>query len=131
MITAARIKAIPRPENNVNVSEKHMIPIIVATTGSIVAIIPALLASTLRSPSVYAKNGITAVTRAVSMQKNISPVLCYNLLVFIIAPSLPVPTGAYYPANFEILRLRKMYRRRLRVSACVLPYPELPKAVLP
>ena len=74
MITADRTKTIPIPEKTVNVSEKHMIPTNVATTGSMVAIIPALLASTLRSPSVYARNGITAVTRAVNMQKIISPV---------------------------------------------------------
>ena len=74
MITADRTKTIPIPEKTVNVSEKHMIPTNVATTGSMVAIIPALLASTLRSPSVYARNGITAVTRAVSMQKNINPI---------------------------------------------------------
>ena len=55
----------------VNGSEKTVIPINVATTGSIVAIIPALLASTLSRPSVYAKNGITAVIRAVRQQKNI------------------------------------------------------------
>ena len=75
MITADRIDTIPIPERNVNVSEKHMIPTSVAITGSMVAIIPALLASTLRSPSVYERNGITAVTSAVSMQKNISPVI--------------------------------------------------------
>lgn len=74
MITADRTRTIPIPEKNVNVSEKQMIPTSVATTGSMVAIIPALLASTLRSPSVYERNGITAVTRAVSMQKNTSPV---------------------------------------------------------
>ena len=52
-------------------SEKTAIPISVATIGSMVAMIPALLASTLSSPSVYAKNGITAVIRAVKKQKNI------------------------------------------------------------
>ena len=75
MITADRINTIPIPERSVNVSEKHMIPTSVAITGSMVAIIPALLASTLRSPSVYERNGITAVTSAVSMQKNISPLI--------------------------------------------------------
>jgi len=48
-------------------------PTIVATMGSTVARMPALLASTLRSPSVYKRNGMTAVTRAVRRLNKISP----------------------------------------------------------
>ena len=47
-------------------------PMTVATMGSRVARIPALLASTVRSPSVYEKYGITAVTNAVKTLKNTS-----------------------------------------------------------
>ena len=71
MITAAKIKIIPIPEKRVNGSENTTIPIKVATIGSIVAIIPALLASTFRSPRVYDKNGITAVINAVRPQNSI------------------------------------------------------------
>ena len=68
---ADRIKRIPAPDINVKGSEKTIIPINVAIIGSIVAIIPALLASTLSSPIVYAKNGITAVIKAVRQQNAI------------------------------------------------------------
>ena len=71
--TAARIITIPDPDNTVKGSEKKSIPITVATSGSMVASIPALPASTVLSPSVYSRNGITAVTTAVSIQNNIKP----------------------------------------------------------
>ena len=61
---------MPIPDITVNGSENTNIPINVATMGSIVAIIPALLASTLSSPRVYARNGITAVIKAVRQHKN-------------------------------------------------------------
>ena len=69
-ITAARIISIPSPERTVSCSEKTSIPIKAATIGSIVARIPALLASTVRRPIVYARNGITAVTIAVKTHNN-------------------------------------------------------------
>ena len=59
------------PDMSVNGSENTTIPISVATIGSIVAMIPALLASTLSRPSVYARKGITAVITAVRKQKTI------------------------------------------------------------
>ena len=62
------MSSIPIPERSVSGSENTSIPTSVATMGSIVASIPALLASTLRSPSVYERNGITAVTTAVKIQ---------------------------------------------------------------
>lgn len=65
---------MPVPDNTVKDSEKQIMPMIVATTGSIVAMIPALLASTFCNPSVYDRKGITAVTKAVRKQKNTSPV---------------------------------------------------------
>ena len=68
MITADKIRRIPAPDMIVSGSAKTTIPITVATIGSMVAMIPALLASTLSSPNVYARNGITAVIRAVRMQ---------------------------------------------------------------
>ena len=52
IITAASINNIPRPERNVIGSEKIITPTSVATSGSIVAIIPALPASTFSRPSV-------------------------------------------------------------------------------
>ena len=51
-ITAERIRRIPSPERKVRGSEKTRIPTSVATIGSMVAIIPALLASTVRRPIV-------------------------------------------------------------------------------
>ena len=48
--TAERTRIIPSAERTVSISEKHRIPIIVATTCSRVAMIPALLASTERRP---------------------------------------------------------------------------------
>jgi hypothetical protein len=69
--TADKIRRIPNPDITVKGSEKTIIPITVATIGSIVAIIPALLASTLLSPRVYARNGITAVIKAVRQQNKI------------------------------------------------------------
>ena len=50
--TAARTRRMPAADKMVSPSPKQTIPIIVATTGSSVAIIPALLASTVRRPSV-------------------------------------------------------------------------------
>ena len=50
--TAARTSKIPSADKMVSPSPKHTIPIMVATTGSSVAMIPALLASTVRRPSV-------------------------------------------------------------------------------
>jgi hypothetical protein len=73
IITAKRIRRMPVPDITVKDSEKQIIPMIVATTGSIVAMIPALLASTERNPSVYDRKGITAVTRAVWKHRNTSP----------------------------------------------------------
>ena len=64
---------MPVPENTVKDSEKQTMPMIVATIGSIVAMIPALLASTVCNPRVYDRKGITAVTRAVRKHKNTSP----------------------------------------------------------
>ena len=85
--TADTIKSIPKPDMIVNGSENTTIPINVATMGSIVAIIPALLASTLSSPSVYARNGITAVIKAVRQQniiRNIKSVVLENVLIILI-----------------------------------------------
>ena len=50
--TAARISSTPIPDMSVKGSENTKMPISVATIGSTVARIPALLASTLRKPSV-------------------------------------------------------------------------------
>ena len=69
--TDARIKRIPAPDIIVSFSANTRIPIRVATIGSIVAMIPALLASTLSRPSVYDRKGITAVIKAVRKQKKI------------------------------------------------------------
>ena len=69
--TDARIRRIPAPDITVSFSANTRIPIRVATIGSIVAIIPALLASTLSRPRVYDKKGITAVIKAVRKQKKI------------------------------------------------------------
>ena len=69
-IIADIINTIPHPDIIVSGSEKITIPISVATNGSIVAIIPALLGSTFFKPSVYVKKGITAVMNAVRIQKN-------------------------------------------------------------
>ena len=74
MTTADRIRTIPAPDNTVNGSEKQIIPITVATNGSMVARMPALPASTVRNPSVYDRNGITAVTTAVSRHSNNNPI---------------------------------------------------------
>ena len=43
---------MPVPESSVSASEKQVMPTMVATMGSRVARIPALLASTVRRPSV-------------------------------------------------------------------------------
>ena len=51
-MTAARISSTPRPEERVRGSLKTSTPISVATIGSMVARIPARLASTVRRPSV-------------------------------------------------------------------------------
>ena len=73
MTTAERMRKMPIPESIVNASEKYVMPTIVATMGSTVARMPALLASTLRRPSVYKRNGITAVNSAVIRLNKMSP----------------------------------------------------------
>ena len=64
-----------------------------ATIGSIVARMPALLASTVRRPRVYARKGTTAVTNAVRTHKKISMVI--------------FPAAA----NFEIISAGRQIRR--------------------
>ena len=73
MTIADRMRKIPIPESSVSASEKYVMPTIVATMGSTVARMPALLASTLRRPSVYKRKGITAVKRAVIKLNKTSP----------------------------------------------------------
>ena len=73
IITDDRIIRIPKHERIVKGSLNMRTPNKVATIGSIVASIPALLASTDESPRVYARKGITAVIKAVKKQNNINP----------------------------------------------------------
>ncbi len=94
---------MPAPDIIVNGSEKTIIPINVATIGSIVAMIPALLASTFSRPGVYARNGITAVIKAVRQQNTIrNPIsVAFEILSNMSAGRLMIqdPTAANHEAR--------------------------------
>lgn len=63
------------PSGKATASSNMIAPVIVATTGSMVAIIDAVLALMCLSASVYVRYGNTADSKANKMQKKKSPVL--------------------------------------------------------